>query len=367
MILAAIYLVRGGRSWWVVAILLCSGLMMSVRGISMGYGRSKFIIVFVACASVWLSLQLWYRIKITTKSKLLVMSSALMLLIFFGFMTEYRELFQSSDDTSRYAKEEALTEASTTFWTSSNLITANLGSLVSRANEVNSLELFGRAESGEYERYGFTFNDLKQIVLAWMPKKYFPEKGDGTGREIMVEYGFGEGNIPPSLLGDIFRRSGILGVVCLYFFLGLASTALALKLKKSWGSFGIIVSFYFALLCLQFYAMDVVWHFFHVYLSYSFQRPGNILDAPLFRNPGGGSREERANSWPASQCHEAVYPHRAGVRGMNGKGRSPVQSCASMLDVLESFGSLKPEEHRNGFRLISFGKIAEMHTSRTSP
>jgi hypothetical protein len=257
IILAAIYLMRGGRSKWIVVMLLCSGFMTSIEGISMGYGRGKFLIVFIVCVSVWISLQLWYRIKITTKSKLLIMSSALMLLVLLGFMAQYREIFGSSEDTSRYAKQEALTAANTTFWTPSNVITASLGPIVSRANEVNSLELFGRAESGEYERYGFTYNDLKQTVLAWMPKKYFPEKGEGTGRDIMVEYGFGEGNIPPSLLGDIFRRSGVLGVVCLYFVLGLASTVLAIKLKKSWGSFGIIVSYYFALLCLQFYTMDV--------------------------------------------------------------------------------------------------------------
>jgi len=257
MILAAIYLVRGGRSWWVVAILLCSGFVRSIEGISMGYGRATFLIVFVACVSVWLSLQLWYRIKITSKAKLLIMSIPFMLLVFFGIMTEFRELFQSSDDSSRYTREEALTAATTTFWTPSNVITRSLGAIVNRANEVNGLELFGRAESGEYERAGFTYNDLKQTVMAWVPKSYFPEKGVGTGRDIMIEYGFGEGNIPTSLLGDIFRRSGILGVVCVYFFLGLASTVLALKLKKSGGSFGIIMIYYFAQLSLLFYTLDV--------------------------------------------------------------------------------------------------------------
>ncbi len=302
IILAAIYLMRGGRGKWVVAMLCCSGLVTSLAGISMGYGRSKFIIIYIACVSVWLSLKLWYRIKITTKAKLTIMSIPLVLLIVFGFVTEYRELFQNQEDLSKGAKQEALAVANTTFWTSSNVITASLGAIVSRANEVSGLELFGRAKNGEYEPYGFTFNDLKQIVLAWVPKKYFPEKGAGTGREIMVEYGFGEGNIPPSLLGDTFRRSGISGVVCVYFFLGLLSTALAIKLKKCWGSFGIILSFYFALFFMQFHIFDVVGTF----SIFIYRIPSSALVIYLvLRCSGilGTVRAKRAptRAWPAFQ------------------------------------------------------------------
>ena len=258
IILFGIYVTHKNRN--LLGLIMLAGAAFSVPfyGILMGYGRGKVIRFFLFTTIVWISLEGRKRFKLPMKPKIAILAGAIVIVLIFGVQTNYRSYYSNDNTRVIMQRREMILGAMRETRETDTLLKDTFGAICSRANELNSLELFGRAKYGIIPRSGWNMNDLKQVLFSWIPKSFSPNKGHMMGREIMVFYGFGEGNIPPSLLGDVFRRSGAVGIIAMYFILGVLSTLVAVKLRNSWGGFGILVSYYLALLMFDMYVQDAV-------------------------------------------------------------------------------------------------------------
>jgi hypothetical protein len=275
MILLAFYVMQSHRRWWLGLLLLAATLAVPWEGIILGYGRSKLPFAFIALALTWLSL-VWFSGKhVSQRGKLLFASLSIFLVIFFGISTAYRH--EVRFDRSLTGNERlAIVQGSTMAVVQSGSIIIDSGEpLIKRLVELPSLELLGWANEGLVARTGWTLGDSKQVVLSWVPKVFFPEKGQGYGRDIMEYYELSPSwnNIPVTILTDIYRRLGLAGVLGLYFFMGIASTSIAIKLLPRWGALSLIFLFYFALLHLDIYSSDVL----AVFRLYIYRFPSSVI------------------------------------------------------------------------------------------
>lgn len=275
MILLAFYLMRPHPRWWVGLLFLGAALTNPLGGILLGYGRAIIPWALVALVSVWLAL-VWYTgHRVSRRAKLLIALLPLCLVIFFGVSTAYRRQVGLDRTLTLEERLQIAQESSAQFARSENVVIDTIGPFVNRLLELPSLELLGWAESGLIEPAGWTLGDSKQVLLAWIPKTFFPEKGKGYGRDIMEFYGLcsSSNNIPVTLLTDAYRRLGLVGVLGIYFLMGVASTTLALKLLPRWGALGLVLVFYFALLHLTIYGSEVL----EVFKLYVYRLPASGL------------------------------------------------------------------------------------------
>jgi len=291
MILFAFYLVRPHPRWWVGLLLLAAAMANSLSGILIGYGRAKFLIALVTVASVWLGLVLYMGKRISWKARLLIALLPLLIVLFFGFMTAYRQLQNYNRNTSLAERLQIAQESSLQFAQSRNIFIQSIGPLINRLVELSSLELLGWVENGNVKLVGWTLEDTKQVLLAWVPKVFFPEKGMGYGRDIMVYYGLSPSNDnrPVTLLADAFRRFGLAGVLGIYFFMGIASTIVAHRLMPHWGEMGLILVLYFGLLHLTIYSSEVL----EVFKLYFYRLPSSALVIIIFLRISGIWRPRR--------------------------------------------------------------------------
>lgn len=275
MILMAFYLRQRGFHWWTGVLFLSAALANPLESMLIGYGRIKLPFALIAMAAVWLAL-IWYSDqRVTRRVKVVIALMPLALTFFFGLNTAYRNQVNLDKTLTSEERLQAVEETARTFGVSGNIIVDSIGPLLSRLVESPSLELLGWAESGEISRTGWTLNDSKQVLFSWIPKVLFPEKGKGYGRDIMEDYGLSPSwnNIPVTILSDAYRRLGLVGVLGLYFMMGVVSTTVAFKLLPRWGALGAVLAFYFALLHLQIYSEDVL----AVFLLYVYRLPSSGL------------------------------------------------------------------------------------------
>jgi len=263
IILLSIYLLQKNRNWLLVGMLFSTRFVVAIYGMLIGYGRSQIMITILALVLAWLALHFWYRKKIPNDVKIFLISLPFLIVVYFGFATSYsnsyRNTFGVDTSTSISEKRNILSQSTNSTISSDNFITDTLTTFCIRLNQGHGLELFGMAESGLVEYSGWTMNDLEQALFVYIPKTWYPNKGVGLGRDIMVEYGFTvNNNIPPTLLGDSFRRSGLFGVIIVYFIMGFVATAFTIYLNNHWGSFGSLLALYLALSSLNLISFDVM-------------------------------------------------------------------------------------------------------------
>lgn len=261
VILFGMYVTHKNRNLLGLIMLAVGAFSVPFDGILMGYGRAQILRFFMFATIVWASLEGRKKFKLPMKSIIAILAGAIVFVLIFGLQTNYRSYYANDNTRAIMERREMLREAIRDTRETSSLLQDTFGAICLRANELNGLELFGRAKHGIISRGGWNTNDLKQVLLSWIPKSFFPNKGHMMGKEIMVFYGFGEGNIPPSLLGDVFRRSGAVGIIAVYFILGVLSTLVAVKLRNSWGSFSILLSYYLAFLMFDVYVYSTVYAF----------------------------------------------------------------------------------------------------------
>lgn len=279
VILLAIYLFQRKSKWWVIALLFIGALATSFEGISIGYGRQRIPIVVVTLSIVYISMHWVYKKRMSYLGKWLLFLSPFILIILFIINTVYRENINLDRIASMEEKGEALTYSGRELFYAENISIESAFPLFDRLVEKESIELMNMVESGSIEKAGWTTGDIKQILLSWVPKIFYPEKGVGYGRDIMEYYGLCApgNNIPVTVLADTFRRSGVVGIIIIYFMMGVLSTSIALKLKGKWGAFGIVLAYYFALLHLDLNNWDAL-SVFTLY-TYRFISGGIIIYA----------------------------------------------------------------------------------------
>jgi len=274
-ILLAFYLMQPGRKWRLALLLFSATFIVPFAGISIGYGRSKLLYAVLALLLIWISLKMHYQQRISRKAKLLILLAPIVATLFFGANTNYRVGVNLNSSLSIEERLQITQGSVSQIYHSSDLVMDTAGALVDRLIEKESLELIGRSEAGAIGQAGWTVRDLEQILFSWIPKTFYPQKGVGYGRDIMEYYGLCApgNNIPATVLADAFRRSGVLGVVFLYFFMGLSSTAIATRLTQNWGILGILLAYYFAQLHLHLYTTDAL----YVFILYVYRLPSSAL------------------------------------------------------------------------------------------
>ncbi len=275
MILFAFYFIRPHPRFWVWLILLAAALANPISGMLLGYGRSGLILALVSVVSTWVALVWYIGRRISRLGKLVIIILALFTVLFFGMMTAYRQQVNYNRKLSLAQRLNIAEASSSQFFHSGNAIVNTVGPLVNRLVELPSLELLGMAENGAIKPAGWTLEDFRQVIFAWVPKVLFPEKGVGYGRDIMVNYGLtpSNDNNPVTVLTDAFRRFGVLGVLGIYFFMGVASTFVAHKLLPRWGVLGLVFVLYFGLLHLTIYSSEVL----EVFKLYIYRLPSSAL------------------------------------------------------------------------------------------
>ena len=292
VILLAIYLFQRKPKWWVIILLFVGSLATSLGGISIGYGRQKIPIAVVTLSIVYISMHWVYKKRMPYLGKWLLFLSPFILIILFIINTVYRDNINLDHIASMEEKGEALIYSGRELFYAGNMSIESAFPLFDRLVEKESIELMNMAESGSIEKAGWTTGDIKQILLSWVPKIFYPEKGVGYGRDIMEYYGLCApwNNIPVTVLADTFRRSGVVGVIMIYFMMGVLSTTIALKLKGKYGAFGVVLAYFFALLHLDLNnwdALSVFTLYIYRFISgglviYAIMRISGMLHAGIF-------------------------------------------------------------------------------------
>lgn len=248
IMILAIYILKKNKIFWIAFILFASRFVVAIGGILIGYGRSVLISAVIDLLLTGCAIQFWRGIKLSNRVKMLLLASPFLILIYFGIASTYREAvsFDSSMKTSE--RQQILNDSIHSVSSTGNFINDSIFSICDRLTEAHGLELFGNAESGLVPYSGWNLNDLEQAAFVYIPKTWFTNKGVGLGRDIMVDYGFTLfNNIPPTLLGDSFRRSGLFGLIMVYFIMGFVATTMTINLNKRWGSFGPLLALYLGL------------------------------------------------------------------------------------------------------------------------
>jgi hypothetical protein len=277
IILLAIYLIQSKPKLWVVFLLFGATFAVPFEGIIVGYGRMKLPFAVITLVLIWVSLKKKYEMKISSKEKWLLLITPIILVLLFAVNTKYRELVNLNPWLSTEERFQKIRDSSIDTFSihyADDIVTGMVGNLVDRLVEKESIELLNLSETGAIERVGWSLRDLKEILLSWVPQTFYPEKGKGYGRDIMEYYGLcaPSNNIPVTVLSDIFRRSGVLGVVLLYGFMGVLSTLIALKLTRHWGTLGMVLGFYFMVRHIALNSGDAL----------------GVLNLYIYRLPGSG-------------------------------------------------------------------------------
>ena len=259
IIILAIYILHKNKIWWVALILFSSRFVLAISGMLLGYGRSVLISALLVMTLSALAILFLRGKRISNRIKMLFVASPFLIIVYFGVASTYRDTVGFDASLQASERQEILKDSIQSSTHSGNFITDAVFGICDRLAEVHGLELFGNAESGITPYSGWSLNDLEQAIFVYIPKIWFPNKGVGLGRDIMVEYGFTVwNNIPPTLLGDSFRRSGLFGVIIVYFLMGFVATALTINLNNRWGSFGPMLSLYVGLSCLILVSLDAM-------------------------------------------------------------------------------------------------------------
>ncbi|MBK8637487.1 MAG: hypothetical protein IPN92_04095 [Chromatiaceae bacterium] len=258
LILLAIYLYAGRTKWWLVASLLGAAFVVPIEGMMIGYGRSKLIFAVLALALLWLALHQWDGIRLAKRSKLIIVFLPVFVISYFGVMSAYRNSVRFDRNMSTEARGQIFRE-SILSTSSDGFVIESLTTFTARLAQAEGLELLGSAQSGSIEKYGWTEADLKNVLFSYVPQVFFPEKNEGLGRDIMEYYGFTIwNNIPPTLLADSFRRSGVLGVIIVYLLMGMLATWMAIFLNDRWGSIGPFLALFLGISSMALVSADAV-------------------------------------------------------------------------------------------------------------
>lgn len=248
IIILAIYILKKNKTWWIALILFASRFVVASSGILIGYGRSVLVTAVIDILLTGCAIQFWRGIKLSNRLKMFLLASPFLVLVYFGIATSYRETVAFDSSLMVSERREILADSINSVNSSGNFIKDALHQICERLTESDGLELFGNAESGLVPYSGWSLNDLEQAAFIYIPKTWYTNKGVGIGRDIMVEYGFTVfNNIPPTLLGDSFRRSGLFGVIMIYFIMGFVATTMTINLNNRWGSFGPLLALYLGL------------------------------------------------------------------------------------------------------------------------
>lgn len=259
LILLSIYLLRKKPYWWLIVLMLSSRFVIAIDGMLLGYGRNHLMDAVFVIALTWLALHFWRRINISNKGKLIFICLPFLVVIYFGILSTYRETIKFDRSLHISERKEILIEAARLSSSTNTFIKYTFTTLLNRLTQLEGLELFGMAESGVIKYSGWSGNDLEQAIFIYVPKTWYPNKGVGLGRDIMVEYRFTVwNNIPATLLGDSFRRSGLVGMMIIYFCIGFFATTLTISLNNHWDSFGPLLALYLALSSYALVSYDVM-------------------------------------------------------------------------------------------------------------
>ena len=258
-ILFSVYLLQPRRVWWLGLLLLAASLALPWEDMLVGYGRMKLPFAIITLIFTYMSL-VWYSGKrISLQAKLLLMLSPIFIFVFFTITSSYRQQIEFDRGTTEEYRSEIISQSVRELTRIDSILTI-IEPLITRLIEKPSLELLGWIENDRIEQVGWTHEDTKQVILTWIPKAFFPDKGVGYGRDIMEFYGLSSAsnNIPVTILTDAYRRGGVFGVMSMYFLMGVASTTIASKLQGSWGTLGLILAIFFASLHFLIYSEDVL-------------------------------------------------------------------------------------------------------------
>jgi hypothetical protein len=276
ILLMAIYVTQPRVRGWVAITLFVSAFAIPFQGMILGHGRNKLLLATFSFLVAWLSLQHLAGKKLSLKVRLLFIALSLVGVVYFGVISRYRQETRL-DPTLTTEERLAILKHSTLalLYGSDDVVGQTLGPLLSRLVERPSLELLNWAHTGEVERVGWSMEDIRQLLFSWVPKALFPTKGQGYRRDIMEYYGFtsGRASAPATVLTDAARRSGMMGVIFVYFLMGVASTLLALKVSRRGTSLAVLLAFYFALLHIALYSTDVL----SIFLIYIYRFPSSTL------------------------------------------------------------------------------------------
>jgi hypothetical protein len=258
MILLAVYLTYKNKNIIICTLLFISTFSIPIAGIiNDGYGRNQLLIAVASLIVVLLSLHNLLKLKLTLKHKIAFVILAFAMLVYFGVMTQYRDSINHRA-ISGHERSDIFNESLKNSY-NSNIFSNSCGPIVRRALEHESLELIYLVDKKIVPYFGWSTEDFRQILVSWIPRVFYPAKGVGYGRDIMVYYGFTVyNNLPVTILADAFRRSGVTGVFVIFYLIGLIATTIAIKLQKLHTTMGVILTFYFALLHLNIYTADAV-------------------------------------------------------------------------------------------------------------
>jgi len=274
IIILSMYLFYHRANLLISLLLFASAFSVPFSGMILGYGRSQILKCGFSLLLVWLYLNIKSGRRLSKKSKMICLITPFILIFLFGILTNYRQTVRFNRLLSSGERINILQNSFQKIYHSKNNLIDNLGSLTSRFVEKESIELLHFAESGIIKHSGWTMEDLRQIVFSWIPKFVYHEKGVGYGRDIMEFYGFTVyNNLPVTILTDAYRRSGVYGVIFLYFFISIVSTFVAMHLPRYFGNIGIIMALYFALLHLNLYSADAL----SVFKLYAYRLPSSGL------------------------------------------------------------------------------------------
>jgi hypothetical protein len=271
-ILLAIYLFKSKKVNYIISILLLlSSLSVGFEGLLIGYGRSKLLYAVSALVFVWLALHIWRNIKLSNKSKIIIfIVFPLLSFIFFGIVSQYRQAIQSYSDfginESLEVRREVLVSSAKSASLRNHLLDS-LSDITFRFSEWYGLELIKMVDDNVVDLHGWNSIDVKNVLFSYFPRFLFRDKSKGLGRDIMRYYGLEiNNNIPPMLLTDAYRRSGILGIVFVYFIIGTISTFIAIKFIDRLGNIGLVLVFQISISMLNLTVYDAISAFnFYIY------------------------------------------------------------------------------------------------------
>ena len=274
IIILAIYLFYNRPDPLTILLLFASAFSIPFSGMILGYGRLYILGFTFSLGLVWLYFQRNSGRKLSKRAKMIFSITPFIVIFLFAILSVYRDTVQFDRTLSARERTMILQNAFQQSYRSENIILDNVGSLIYRLTELQSIELLYEAESGAIKHVGWGMEDLRQILFSWIPKFVYEGKGAGYGRDLMVFYGFTDlNNLPVTILSDSFRHSGVLGVIFIYIFISIASTFVAVNLPRYFGSLGIFLALYFALLHLSLYSADVL----SVFTLYLYRFPSSAL------------------------------------------------------------------------------------------
>lgn len=173
IIILSIYLLREGKEWLLIGLLFTSRFFVAIQGMILGYGRGQLMEAILGIALTGLAILFWNRQKIPLIAKILLISFPFITVVYFGTASTYRETVQFDTSLSSTERGEILSESVKSVSYSDNFFLDTIGTFSARLFQGHGTELFGLAESGIVQYSGWTFNDLEQALLVYVPKTWY--------------------------------------------------------------------------------------------------------------------------------------------------------------------------------------------------